>query len=446
MYENIEIRKILLSDNESISFVIKSVLKEFTTTLKGTAYYDTETDAMFEAYQSEKSVYYIALLAEKVIGGCGINQLSGAENNICELQKMYLLPTARGLKIGKILLSKCLDFASIHYEKCYLETFDFMTSAKNIYAKNGFELINKPLGDTAHTSCNNWMIKTFSTKSLIDLKNKFIEDLKSIYPKEEIESFFYRLTEEYIGFKRIDIALNPMKKVAIRQFESALKQLKEQVPIQYIIGSTEFYSLKFKVNESTLIPRPETEELVSWIIEDISLSEKKQILDIGTGSGCIAISLAKNISKANVYGLDISKNALLIAQENANINNVKVQFLEQDILTSKSVKFTEKFDVIVSNPPYVRILEKEQMSANVLDYEPHLALFVTNEKSLIFYDKIADFAKTNLNPKGKLYFEINQYLGKETVDLLKSKGFENVVLKKDIFENHRMIRCELLRK
>lgn len=289
-----------------------------------------------------------------------------------------------------------------------------------------------------------------------NIKNLFLSELSNLYPKQEIESFFYLLTEAFLDLKRVDIILHPNKEVAYeieQKYNSALAKLKKEIPIQYIIGTTEFYGLPFTVNENVLIPRPETEELVAWVIEEVESKKLKvkseksltsnpkpfTILDIGTGSGCIAISLAKNLTNAKVWALDISKEAIKIAQNNAKLNHVNVQFLNEDILTLK--KLPVKFDIIVSNPPYVRELEKEEIKKNVLENEPHLALFVKDENALIFYDKIADIAKENLNTNGKLYFEINQYLGNETSSLLKKKGFENIELKKDIFGNDRMIKA-----
>ena len=295
-------------------------------------------------------------------------------------------------------------------------------------------------------------------------KTKFIKELSSLYDDKEMESFFYLILEYFHQIKRIDLALNPemeMNSSQLLRWESVLSDLKKQKPIQYILGETEFYGLPFLVNENTLIPRPETEELVELIIKQNSKSEippgpkvngaklnsKLKILDIGTGSGCIAISLAKNISNAEVFAIDISEKALAAAQKNAEINKVKVNFIQADILKINNLEqlptsvfqLPTTFDIIVSNPPYVRNSEKAEINPNVLEYEPHLALFVKDEDALLFYRKIAKLALNNLTSKGKLYFEINQYLGKETVELIKSFGFRNVVLQKDIYGNDRMI-------
>ncbi|MDT0648118.1 peptide chain release factor N(5)-glutamine methyltransferase [Zunongwangia sp. F260] len=274
---------------------------------------------------------------------------------------------------------------------------------------------------------------------LRDLKIKFQEELKEEYPREEIDSFFNLLSKEYLGMSRLEMALEPMREIAEAEnchFESATLKLKDHQPIQYILGTTEFFGLKFKVAEGVLIPRPETEELVQWILDGVFSEEKLKILDIGTGSGCIAVSLAKNLPNAEISAMDISEKALKIAKKNAESNAVNVNFIQQDVLELKNL---QNFDIIVSNPPYVRELEKKEMQRNVLDYEPALALYVEDQNPLIFYEKIAKLAKKALRPKGKLYFEINQYLAEETEFLVKKFGFE-ACLKKDIFGNYRMLR------
>ena len=279
----------------------------------------------------------------------------------------------------------------------------------------------------------------------------FTTELSDIYPKTEIDTFFFLLIEEKLGLQRIDIALQPEFEIKLDIFphlETALERLKSNVPIQYIIGSTEFYGLPFIVNEHTLIPRPETEELVTWVLNDVNLEKSSQtqtknpkpltILEIGTGTGCIAIALAKNIPDATIFAIDISKDALKVAQQNAKQNQAQIEFIELDIL--KATNLPRHFDIIVSNPPYIRELEKEEIQSNVLDHEPHLALFVNNNNPLVFYKKIANLAKNHLTNKGSLYFEINQYLGKETVEMLIQKDFLNTELKKDIFGNDRMTK------
>ena len=255
-------------------------------------------------------------------------------------------------------------------------------------------------------------------------------------------------------------------------FDNATARLEKNEPLQHILGYSEFYGRKFKSDSRALVPRPETEELVEWILNDWSMLNSQQstvnsqqtpppsappltkgrnietttlnILDIGTGTGCIALSLAKELPEAKISALDISKEALSLARENANILEVKnVDFIEGDILNKSFNSQLSTFNLIVSNPPSVRECEKAEMEANVLDYDPHTALFVSDEDPLIFYRAIAEFALTHLAPNGALYFEINQYLGRETCDLLIALGYKNVELRKDINDNPRMIKATL---
>ena len=279
-----------------------------------------------------------------------------------------------------------------------------------------------------------------------EYRNQFIQELIPIYGGDEAESFFYLMLEDKNQLKRLDLALNPnltFLEDEILIWDFILKELKDQKPIQYILGKTSFFGLDFEVNGNVLIPRPETEELVEWIIQsqksEIRIPEIK-ILDIGTGSGCIAISLAKNIPNAVVFALDISKKALEVARRNAEINKVKIIFIEKNILETEDLK--EQFDIIVSNPPYVREIEKQEIKKNVLDNEPHLALFVADNNALVFYNKIAQLAQKNLSLNGQLFFEINQYLGKEMMVLLETMNFKNIELRKDIYGNNRMIKAD----
>ena len=277
-------------------------------------------------------------------------------------------------------------------------------------------------------------------------KNYFQYQLLFIYDKVEIDSFFYLILEDKNNLKRIDIALNvdlEFSENEISTWQIILEQLKLQIPIQYILGKTSFFGLEFIVNNQVLIPRPETEELVDWIISknQTQKSEDLKILDIGTGSGCIAISLAKNLTNAQVSAIDVSAEALDIAQKNALNNNVEIAFIQENILETATLH--QKHDLIVSNPPYVRNLEKAEIQKNVLDHEPHLALFVSDDDALVFYKKIAILAKDSLTENGQLYFEINQYLGKETIALLEFLSYKNIQLKKDIYGNDRMIFAEV---
>ena len=272
----------------------------------------------------------------------------------------------------------------------------------------------------------------------------FIQELAPFYDAYEAESFFYLILEDRHKLRQIDLALNHelvFEEADIEKWKILLAELKKEVPIQYLLGKTNFYGLDFEVNEHVLIPRPETEELVEWIIRENSGIERLKnlkILDIGTGSGCIAISLAKNIPNAKVFAIDVSAEALAMAKKNAKNNNVEITFLLQSILETDDLK--QGFDIIVSNPPYVRNLEKQEIKGNVLNYEPHLALFVEDNDALIFYRKITELAQKNLVENGKLYFEINQYLGTEMTDLMEKMNFKNIELRKDIYDNDRMMR------
>ncbi|MEQ3661929.1 MAG: peptide chain release factor N(5)-glutamine methyltransferase [Flavobacterium sp.] len=299
---------------------------------------------------------------------------------------------------------------------------------------------------------------------LKEIKNNFHEQLDALFGKDEVESFFFILSEYLHSLKRIDLALNPNFEVSeedVQKWKAIISELKTEKPIQYIIGETWFYDSKIFVNEHTLIPRPETEELVDWIIESQKSKVKSQnidlkdvtssgvemrILDIGTGTGCIPISIKKNIPQAEVYAIDVSEEALKVAKRNAVENNVEVNFILQNILEVENLltfdfRLPTKLDIIVSNPPYVRNLEKQEIKKNVLEYEPHLALFVEDNDALLFYRKIAQLAKESLTENGQLFFEINQYLGKETVELLEQLGFKNIELRQDIYGNDRMIKC-----
>ncbi|WGK94645.1 MULTISPECIES: peptide chain release factor N(5)-glutamine methyltransferase [Flavobacterium] len=275
-------------------------------------------------------------------------------------------------------------------------------------------------------------------------RDQFIQELTPLYDPGEAERFFYLILEAKHQLKRIDIALQLELVLSVSEMEtwnSILEELKREIPIQYILGTTHFYGLEFEVNSAVLIPRPETEELVDWIVQKSKIKNQKskiKILDIGTGSGCIAISLAKNLPDAEVFALDISEQALATAQKNAELNQVQVQFICQSILETEDLG--QQFDIIVSNPPYVRHLEKQEIKKNVLDNEPHLALFVADDDALIFYRKIAQLALKNLNQTGQLYFEINQYLGQEMLDLLQEMNFKDTVLRKDIYGNNRMTK------
>lgn len=293
---------------------------------------------------------------------------------------------------------------------------------------------------------------------LTELKTLFHSQLDAIYGKDEVQSFFFLCTEQFVKLQRFQLVLQPQFTITaskIDLFLKILEGLKHQKPIQYLLGKTEFYGLPFVVNKNVLIPRPETEELVDLIIKyhaERSVESQHStpntqhpitILDIGTGSGCIAISLAKHMPNAKVYALDVSEEALKVAKENAELNTIEIEFIKANILDDSTWDLSFKnleFDVIVSNPPYVRNLEKAEIQPNVLDHESHLALFVEDHNPLLFYKAITDFAITSLKKNGYLYFEINQYLGNETKALLETANFEAVTLLKDLNRNNRIVK------
>ena len=285
-----------------------------------------------------------------------------------------------------------------------------------------------------------------------DIRNYYCEQLCSIYDKDESNAMILILFEHYFNIDRVKMALEPQLRLSESEmltFHFAVKDLLKNKPIQYVIGETNFCDLKFKVDENTLIPRPETSELVIKIANrqqttDNSRKEKSQshnvvksILDIGTGSGCIAISLAKMIPDSEVFALDISGKALEVAKMNAINNNVNITFIHDDILSLRN-KIETKFDIIVSNPPYVRELEKAEMRDNVLKWEPHNALFVSDNDPLIFYREILKFSKDYLKENGEVWFEINEYLGKEMTDLCHDMGFSKVEIIKDFRGKERV--------
>ena len=288
------------------------------------------------------------------------------------------------------------------------------------------------------------------------LAQHFQKNLITGYDEAEIHAIFLVVIEHFLNLKRTDFILKKDQLLSadtLAQVDEVLQRLIDGEPIQYILGETEFYGLTFKVSPAVLIPRPETEELVEWVLEtanDLSAittslpqARKNQLptlIDIGTGSGCIAISLKKNLPNVTVLALDVAEDSLWVAKENALLNQVEIEFIHDDIL-HPNLELPNQCALIVSNPPYIKIDEQIEMHHNVLANEPHLALFVSNEKPLIFYEAIADFAKVNLIEKGFLFFEINEYLGKETMELLKNKGFEDIELKKDMQGKDRMIRC-----
>lgn len=267
-------------------------------------------------------------------------------------------------------------------------------------------------------------------------------ELKDLYSPDEISSLTRLILEKEFAVPFADILackFNHLSDAEMQKLTEIVGKLKNSEPIQYILGESDFFGLAFYVNGSVLIPRPETEELVQWVLESAE-NKPMKILDIGTGSGCIAVTLAKKLPSAEVHAWDISEDALEVARKNAERNGVKVIFVKRDMLLEPVSD--EKFDIIVSNPPYVTEVEKTEMQENVLNFEPHLALFVPDDNALVFYEKIADFALTNLNKGGQLFFEINRAKGADIARLLEEKGFKNIELRKDISGNERMVMAE----
>lgn len=284
--------------------------------------------------------------------------------------------------------------------------------------------------------------------TLAELQKIFWQELSSIYEEREARSVTKIVFENKLDLQAHQMAFERFRILTLeqeKQLNEILKRLLTQEPVQYILEEADFFGLKFRVNKSVLIPRPETEELVEWMLSEV-LSPKSevrseiQVLDIGTGSGCIPISISKEIPQAHIEACDISDDALEIAQENNCRIQTSVKFFKYDILSENLS--TNKYDVIVSNPPYISLNEKAAMRSNVLEFEPHLALFVSGVDDLIFYRKIAEQALVSLKPNGKLFFEINEAKGKETVEVLHDFGFMNIELRKDLSGKDRMIKAE----
>ncbi|MDG1792048.1 MAG: peptide chain release factor N(5)-glutamine methyltransferase [Flavobacteriaceae bacterium] len=278
------------------------------------------------------------------------------------------------------------------------------------------------------------------TMTLLEFYDLFKNKLISRVDKNELDEFFFWLIDHYCNYSRMDYVLNSSFKISKTQEQNlinSIDSLLNEMPIQYVVGETKFMNLVFKLNNSVLIPRPETEELVRWIINDAHTN--KNILDIGTGSGCIAVSLSKYLNNCKVTGWDISEDIIKIASHNAYLNDVNVELELSDITKPKFLNY--KYDVIVSNPPYITKNEKQFISKNVKFFEPHIALFVENEDPLCFYKKIFDFSNSNLKSNGFLYIEINENFSKEVIKLLKDKGFYDIKLKKDFRLKNRMIKA-----
>jgi release factor glutamine methyltransferase len=287
-------------------------------------------------------------------------------------------------------------------------------------------------------------------KTVKEIFTAYKQTLTDLYGTNEIEALTLLAATEISGLSKAKIKAFPETALAPVQAEkltNLLSRLKTGEPIQYILGHTEFYGLPFKVNPSVLIPRPETEELVEWVLSVVNSEHLAangawpdlNILDIGTGSGCIAISLKKNLPGAVVSAIDISKGALATAKQNAGLNKVDINFINDDILNLRSQISDLRSNIIISNPPYVTLDDKTQMHANVNNFEPHTALFVPQNDPLIFYKAIAGLASKSLSSNGLLFFEINENSGNEIVKLLQGKGFKNIELRKDMSGRDRMV-------
>jgi len=276
--------------------------------------------------------------------------------------------------------------------------------------------------------------------------NLLVAELQNLYGKEEATSVVRILFREKLGISRFDFAIKKepgLKETDIKILNDAKARLLQGEPIQYIIGKVHFSDCVLRVNKNVLIPRPETEELVQNIINDNKDTEELYILDIGTGSGCIAIALAKHLPNSHVTAIDNSQKALELAQVNAISNKVNIDFQNIDILNQVAPKKLGSFNIIVSNPPYIKESEKALMHVNVLDHEPHSALFVPDNEPLIFYEKIAALASKKLIKGGMLYFEINEAMGMEINKVLKRSGFTEISISKDLQGKDRFIRASL---
>ena len=295
---------------------------------------------------------------------------------------------------------------------------------------------------------------------LVEAERYLKDHLETIYDQEESAKIASLAIEHITGLtktERVSKAQQQLSSGQVKQLEEDLQRLQQHEPIQYIMNKTWFYGMELYVDKNVLIPRPETEELVQWIVDDVKASGKDvfiqkqmesdkttqlKILDVGTGSGCIPLALKKTMPKAEVWGCDISEEALNIARRNGSALNIRVDFQGTNFLDSTQQKLLPTVDIIVSNPPYVPLKDKQQMNANVVDHEPHTALFVADEDPLIFYKTLADFGKKRLYENGRIYMEIHEETGKDLVNFFKETGYNNVELKKDMQGKDRMIRAE----
>ena len=340
-------------------------------------------------------------------------------------------------QIGKFKATAHVGFVMGHGAKIGLSELEFIEFKNLLNSNSANSLIQRILVQTFSFLCR--------MKTVKDVFAEFRQELSSLYDASEIESLTLLILSEILETNKAKLKAFPEQELTPEQTDrttKVLSRLKTGEPVQYILGYTEFYGLPLKVNPSVLIPRPETEELVEWVLNSGQLTVGS-ILDIGTGSGCIAISLKKNLTDAQVSAIDISTGALETARENAKVNEVKVDFINADILNLKSEIVHPKFEIIISNPPYVTLEDKKQMHTNVTDFEPHTALFVPENDPLIFYKAIVDFASGHLEKGGLLFFEINENHGEQLVELLSHKSFINIELRKDMSGRDRMIKAQI---
>lgn len=291
---------------------------------------------------------------------------------------------------------------------------------------------------------NTKIIMRIASNKIQSIKKFYKTELQDSYDAGEIEEFVFLSFNHFLGLSKTQLSLiddETINESELLKFSNVVKRLKQKEPIQYILERAWFYNLPFKVNKHVLIPRPETEELVQWII-DTTKNQPEKIIDIGTGSGCIAITLKNKLTNSTIHALDISAAAIEVAKENATDNNAVIHFITADILSEEIQSLTTKYDIIVSNPPYIMESEKSSMDTTVLDFEPHTALFVNNPDPILFYKAIIGFANKNLNKGGQLYFEINPTQVTTIQHELESNHFTNIEIKKDITQKERMIKAD----
>lgn len=293
---------------------------------------------------------------------------------------------------------------------------------------------------------------------LFEAEQYLKEGLKEIYDESEAANIAALAIEHITGFSKIERVSKKQDSFSasqLDQLQNYLQRLKAREPIQYIMNKSWFYGMELYVDKNVLIPRPETEELVQWIIDDVKASGKDvfirklteadkttqlKILDVGTGSGCIALALKKTMPKAEVWGCDVSEEALNVARRNGSNLDIRVDFQGLNFLDEKQQKLLPTVDIIVSNPPYVPLKDKEQMHSNVVDHEPHSALFVPDNDPLIFYKALAEFGKKRLYENGSIYMEIHEDLGQDVIDLFKENGYTKIELRKDMQQKNRMVK------